>query len=159
MSTIPAVYKQTEVGVNPEDWEDASLGDVTEIRVGRDMIEDRFSQEVDSRFRFPVFSNAVSNKMRCSQSSTSSSPRSATSNRPPCSSFSPARAACRGLGESGMKNQLPASRRLSLRALPRQLMVSTGRTTAFSFLEASVFPLMDLTLRSQCSYLKRPTRH
>ena len=61
MSAIPAGYKQTEVGVIPVDWEDLPLGDVSEIHVGRDLIEDRFSQALDLRFRFPVFSNTVSN--------------------------------------------------------------------------------------------------
>ncbi|MCK6491176.1 MAG: restriction endonuclease subunit S, partial [Planctomycetes bacterium] len=61
MNAIPAGYKQTEVGVIPEDWDDAVLANAAEIRVGRDLIEDRFSQDADSRFRFPVFSNTVSN--------------------------------------------------------------------------------------------------
>jgi type I restriction enzyme S subunit len=53
-------YKQTEVGVIPEDWEHSAIGDVADIRVGRDLIEDRFSSTADSIYRFPVYSNTVS---------------------------------------------------------------------------------------------------
>jgi type I restriction enzyme, S subunit len=52
-------YKQTEAGVIPEEWAEARIGDVADIHVGRDLIEDRFSDDFDSRFRFPVYSNTV----------------------------------------------------------------------------------------------------
>jgi type I restriction enzyme S subunit len=55
-------YKQTEVGIIPEEWDVASIGEVTDIRVGRDLKEDQFSAEVDSTFRFPVYSNTVANE-------------------------------------------------------------------------------------------------
>jgi hypothetical protein len=41
---VRAGYKQTEVGVIPEEWESPSIGEVVEIKVGRDLIEDRFSK-------------------------------------------------------------------------------------------------------------------
>jgi type I restriction enzyme, S subunit len=52
-------YKQTEVGVIPEDWKIDSIGAITDIHVGRDLHEEQFSQLSDSTYRFPVYSNTV----------------------------------------------------------------------------------------------------
>lgn len=52
-------YKLTEVGVIPEEWKIVRIGDVTDIHIGRDLIEDRFSQFFDSTYKFPVYSNTV----------------------------------------------------------------------------------------------------
>ncbi|WP_010487494.1 restriction endonuclease subunit S [Pseudomonas sp. S9] len=52
-------YKQTEVGLIPEEWRVAAIGEITDIRVGRDLQEDKFSTFGDSTYRFPVYSNTV----------------------------------------------------------------------------------------------------
>ena len=52
-------YKRTEVGVIPEEWDYAAIKDVADIRVGRDLKEDKFSAMGDSIYRFPVYSNTV----------------------------------------------------------------------------------------------------
>jgi type I restriction enzyme S subunit len=54
-------YKETEVGLIPNDWECIAIGAITDIRVGRDLIGDRFSTVRDSNYCFPVYSNTVSN--------------------------------------------------------------------------------------------------
>ena len=55
-------YKQTEVGVIPEEWDCAAIGGVTDICVGRDLHEEIFSTADDSTYRFPVYSNTVANQ-------------------------------------------------------------------------------------------------
>ncbi|EFK96119.1 Type I restriction modification DNA [sediment metagenome] len=55
-------YKDSEVGMIPEDWNVLSIGDVTSISVGRDLKENNFSIFPDSNYKFPVFSNTVSNE-------------------------------------------------------------------------------------------------
>ncbi|WP_321430376.1 hypothetical protein [uncultured Methanolobus sp.] len=40
VESIPAGYKQTELGVIPEDWEVKSIGDIVAISVGRDLKEE-----------------------------------------------------------------------------------------------------------------------
>ncbi|WP_419832810.1 restriction endonuclease subunit S [Endozoicomonas atrinae] len=52
-------YKQTEVGVIPEDWDVVSIGDITSISVGRDVIESHFSKVQGGLFCYPVYSNTV----------------------------------------------------------------------------------------------------
>ncbi len=37
--TVKPGYKQTEVGVIPEEWDYAAIKDVADIRVGRDLKE------------------------------------------------------------------------------------------------------------------------
>jgi type I restriction enzyme, S subunit len=54
-------YKQTEVGVFPEDWEIKPIGDLVSISVGRDLIEENYSAYQDDTFKYPVFSNTVVN--------------------------------------------------------------------------------------------------
>jgi len=55
-------YKQTEVGVIPEDWEVVPIGDCASIAVGRDLNPESFSDFQDDTFKYPVFSNTVSNE-------------------------------------------------------------------------------------------------
>jgi type I restriction enzyme, S subunit len=54
-------YKQTEVGVIPEDWGVHTIGSVVSISVGRDLREEHYSTHQTNRFRFPVFSNTIAN--------------------------------------------------------------------------------------------------
>jgi type I restriction enzyme S subunit len=62
MNKVPQGYKQTEVGVIPEDWEVKSIGDFASISVGRDLKEENYSAYQDEVFKYPVFSNTVSNE-------------------------------------------------------------------------------------------------
>jgi type I restriction enzyme S subunit len=55
-------YKQTEVGVIPEDWDVKAIGDFFSISVGRDLKEENYSTFQDAMFKYPVFSNTVSNE-------------------------------------------------------------------------------------------------
>ncbi|WP_342305564.1 restriction endonuclease subunit S [Methanolobus sp. ZRKC5] len=60
--SIPAGYKQTEVGVIPEDWKVQPIGDLVSISVGRDLKEENYSTYQDDIFKYPVFSNTVTNE-------------------------------------------------------------------------------------------------
>jgi type I restriction enzyme S subunit len=55
-------FKQTEIGVIPEDWEVNSLGRLCEISAGRDLVKESFSSLSDERYRYPIYSNALTNK-------------------------------------------------------------------------------------------------
>ncbi len=55
-------YKQTEVGVIPEDWEVKKIGEFTSIFVGHDLKENNFSDYPDNIYKYPVFSNTVENR-------------------------------------------------------------------------------------------------
>ena len=55
-------YKQTEVGVIPEDWTVVSIGEIANISVGKDVNEAHFSTEQDAKYKYPVYSNTVDNK-------------------------------------------------------------------------------------------------
>ncbi|NLF43609.1 MAG: restriction endonuclease subunit S [Bacteroidales bacterium] len=57
---LPKGYKNTEVGLIPEDWEVKPIGTFTAISVGRDLKESNFSTYQDSKYQYPVFSNTVS---------------------------------------------------------------------------------------------------
>lgn len=52
-------YKQTDVGVIPENWDVAQIGGVAQIHVGRDLREDCFSRDFHSAYPYPVYSNTV----------------------------------------------------------------------------------------------------
>lgn len=53
-------YKQSDVGVIPSDWEVKAIGTFTDISVGRDLKLDNFSNYQDDRYKYPVYSNTVS---------------------------------------------------------------------------------------------------
>lgn len=55
-------YKQSEVGLIPEEWEVNSIGKICDIFVGRDLRESIFSKGSDSNYPYPVFSNTVENE-------------------------------------------------------------------------------------------------
>ena len=55
-------YKQTEVGVIPDDWEVELIGNCVSISVGRDLKEEHYSTFQSDVFQYPVFSNTVANK-------------------------------------------------------------------------------------------------
>lgn len=54
-------YKQTEVGVIPEEWEVDCVGNICSISVGRDLKEQNYSPVADQKYRFPIYSNTVEN--------------------------------------------------------------------------------------------------
>ena len=54
-------FKDTKIGRIPKDWEVVKIGDVTKIKVGRDLKEDSFSKIKTETHKYPVFSNTVSN--------------------------------------------------------------------------------------------------
>lgn len=45
----------------PEDWSEHSIGDIASIQVGRDLKEDRYSDEKSETHIYPVYSNTVDN--------------------------------------------------------------------------------------------------
>lgn len=54
-------YKQTEVGVIPEDWDVASFEDVFNITAGADVDPTRSKNFQDEIHRYPIYSNALTN--------------------------------------------------------------------------------------------------
>jgi type I restriction enzyme, S subunit len=52
-------YNQTNVGVIPEDWGVKPLGSFCEIVAGRDLVKEEFSPTGDDMYRFPIYSNAL----------------------------------------------------------------------------------------------------
>jgi len=54
--------QQTSLGEIPMDWELAQIGDISEIKVGRDLRERNFSALKKDQFIHPVFSNTVENE-------------------------------------------------------------------------------------------------
>ena len=54
-------YKQTELGLIPDDWEVKKIGDICGIYIGKDVKKDCFSYKRTPDFKFPVFSNTVDN--------------------------------------------------------------------------------------------------
>jgi type I restriction enzyme, S subunit len=54
-------YKQTDVGVIPDNWAVEPIGNCASISVGRDLQEKHYSPFPNDHFKYPVFSNTVSN--------------------------------------------------------------------------------------------------
>lgn len=61
MSDIPAGYKQTEVGVIPEDWEVRQLSEHFQIYAGGDVPKHSVSQTRSATHPHPIFANAIQN--------------------------------------------------------------------------------------------------
>lgn len=55
-------YKQTEVGVIPEEWEAATIGEVFNITAGGDVDPKRSQSYQDERHPHPIYSNALTNR-------------------------------------------------------------------------------------------------
>lgn len=55
-------YKQTELEFIPEDWGIASLKNLFSISAGGDINRKIFKKDKDNNYKFPIFSNSVSNK-------------------------------------------------------------------------------------------------
>lgn len=59
---IQTGFKQTEVGIIPSDWVVKPIGDIVIISVGRDLKKENYSKDQDSNYRYPVYSNTISNE-------------------------------------------------------------------------------------------------
>lgn len=55
-------YKQTAIGLIPEDWRVVAISEIADISVGKDVNEAHFSSVQDSRYKYPVYSNTVDNE-------------------------------------------------------------------------------------------------
>ncbi len=60
--TVPVGYKQTEVGVIPEDWEVFRFREHFTIYAGGDVPKDALSTVQSDKYPFPIFANAIQNK-------------------------------------------------------------------------------------------------
>ncbi|MEM8603121.1 MAG: restriction endonuclease subunit S, partial [Cyanobacteria bacterium P01_H01_bin.121] len=54
-------YKQTEVGVIPEDWDVFSIGDLFDISAGGDLVKSEYSEIQDDMYPYPIYANSVAN--------------------------------------------------------------------------------------------------
>lgn len=59
---IPKGYKKTDIGIIPDDWKEKHIGEIVSISVGRDLKKGNYSKDKDTIFRYPVFSNTVSDE-------------------------------------------------------------------------------------------------
>lgn len=55
-------FKETKVGRIPAEWELISLKEISEIYVGRDLDKESFSPDKNINYKYPVYSNTVSNR-------------------------------------------------------------------------------------------------
>ncbi|NLN61338.1 MAG: hypothetical protein GX146_00450 [Myxococcales bacterium] len=62
MVETPKGYKQTEVGLIPEDWQVFRLSDHFQIFAGGDVPKDSVSQVQSEEFPYPIYANAITNK-------------------------------------------------------------------------------------------------
>ena len=60
--SLPPGYKQTEVGVIPEEWEASAIGAVFNITAGGDVDPTRSQSYRDERHPHPIYSNALTNR-------------------------------------------------------------------------------------------------
>lgn len=58
----PTGYKQTELGMIPQDWNTIPIGSLCNISAGSDLVKEDFSSAMDERYPFPIYSNAITNK-------------------------------------------------------------------------------------------------
>ncbi|OOL35279.1 hypothetical protein BOO94_24570 [Pseudomonas sp. FSL W5-0299] len=52
-------YKQTDVGIIPIDWEEATISSVASIKVAKDVDFRHYSPQKDNKYRYPIYSNTV----------------------------------------------------------------------------------------------------
>ena len=57
--TVKAGYKQTEMGVIPEEWEVRCIGEMFDVSAGGDFDASRSSPLKDERHPYPIYSNAI----------------------------------------------------------------------------------------------------
>ena len=61
-TNIPQGYKDSPLGIIPQDWEVKRLGDCFEIAAGRDLEKDHYSPIRTSQYPYPIFSNSLENR-------------------------------------------------------------------------------------------------
>lgn len=59
MISVPKGYKRTEAGVFPQDWQVVFIHEVSDVLVGKDLVEEQFSNISDDKHCYPVYSNTV----------------------------------------------------------------------------------------------------
>lgn len=59
---IPDGYKKTKVGIVPAEWEIKTLAELCEISAGGDIEKEHCQTTPNEKFKFPVYSNALTNK-------------------------------------------------------------------------------------------------
>ena len=55
-------YKQTEVGLVPNNWTEKYINEICSIAVGKDLLTANFSSYKDAFYQYPVYSNTVSDE-------------------------------------------------------------------------------------------------
>lgn len=61
-NNIPAGYKDSAVGVIPQEWEVKTLQECFHISAGRDLQKEYFSETQTAQRQYPIFSNSLENK-------------------------------------------------------------------------------------------------
>lgn len=61
-NNIPAGYKDSAVGIIPQEWEVKRLGEICDIYVGKDVRKNHFKEIADGKYKYPVYSNTVENQ-------------------------------------------------------------------------------------------------
>ncbi|WP_139750957.1 restriction endonuclease subunit S [Aeromonas media] len=46
----------------PKGWSRSQIGEIANVQVGRDLIEDRYSEIESEKYKYPVYSNTVENR-------------------------------------------------------------------------------------------------
>lgn len=54
-------FKQTEVGLIPEDWLVGAISELCSVAAARDLVEENFSHAEDDEYPHPIYSNALGN--------------------------------------------------------------------------------------------------
>lgn len=60
--TKSPTYKQTELGLIPEDWEVKNLGELFDMKAGGDVDKEHFSYCKSSLYKYKIFSNGLENE-------------------------------------------------------------------------------------------------
>ena len=61
-NNIPAGYKDSAVGIIPQEWEVRTFQECFHISAGRDLKKDCFSHKQTEYYSYPIFSNSLENK-------------------------------------------------------------------------------------------------
>lgn len=55
-------FKQTEIGMIPEDWKIKKIGDLFKVFAGGDLSKLTFSKNKDNEYKYPIYSNSLNDK-------------------------------------------------------------------------------------------------
>lgn len=61
-NNIPVGYKDSAVGIIPQEWEVKNIEEICDIYVGRDVQKNHFKEIADGKYKYPVYSNTVEDK-------------------------------------------------------------------------------------------------